>query len=957
MPQLLGWQRLLLAAVLGLFAPANPAPAAAALLLFLFATGVLPPDASKIEHSTAEDFSPGSRLNAPPLFPAAHSSAPSAGDPVLRGSGPVALHPATRAASFIAAFLLGAGLAALEAPRAMPPEGEGWWTPYRKVLVTGTVEESVTRPGKSLRIILRDVQVTLPQPPGKKSGSPSESRDVSATDPLFAFAQTPTQFRLDGRLVWTWQYAAFRPHPGERVGVRLRVKPVHGFANPGTWNSEEYWARRDVLYRGYTRGADAEVTNVRGPSGIIARLFHAAHTARDELRLRLQPRLTEPDGGIGQDGGLLMALLFGDRYWLRGDTMSLVARAALAHSLALSGLHLGFMAALGWGLAWLAGQLRPSIYLRLPRPKLAVLCGTPLILLYVWLGGASPSLVRAALMFAFWGLLLLRGRERVLIDGLFAAVGLMLLVSPDAVHNLSLQLSVSAVASIAVLLPLLRPRVLAALDRLPGMGRRALARPVHGAATLLLVSLAVQIGALPVLVWTFGELPLNILPNVLWLPVLGFAVLPLGLCGLLCAALSLPPELTALPLSGALSILDGLLSALTRLDAAGLLPAPAMLRPAWPAWIGYGAALLTLAGFRRELFSRRQGILLLLALLLLVSPSLKAFFEEARNGVRLTALDVGQGQALVVETPSGRRGLIDGGGFFSLNFDVGDAIVAPALTVNRPPRLRAVAVTHPDLDHLRGTLYPLERFHVEEFIGNGQQPGGIDAKRLPEALARSSAAPRIFRAGDILDLGDGVRLECLHPDADFALSGDNDASLVFRLTWRGRGLALLCGDIEKPGLRRLLAGYPEADLSDNARTQPALPVSEDMPAASPAGQADDTVSGNAPKTASVPGGPVETLRPGTAAPRPDKRLTADILILPHHGAASSRMPELYDRVRPRTALASCGFLNYWKFPSESVAQALKERGIRLMTTAESGAVTFHWQNPETPPSTSTARNN
>jgi competence protein ComEC len=259
--------------------------------------------------------------------------------------------------------------------------------------------------------------------------------------------------------------------------------------------------------------------------------------------------------------------------------------------------------------------------------------------------------------------------------------------------------------------------------------------------------------------------------------------------------------------------------------------------------------------------------------------------------VRLTLLDVGQGQAVLLEGPDGARVLLDGGGLWP-GFDVGAAVTGPALAWNRPPRLDGVLLSHPDSDHWRGLEYVLRRFSVGWFASNGDRPRGEDGERYDEALAEWGGEPRVLTAGEVLPLGGGAALEVLHPAPGFA-GKDNDRSLVLRLTWRGRGLALLPGDVERAGLLALLAS--------------------------------------------------------------GRDLRADVLVLPHHGAASSLSPELYRRAAPRLALASAGFLNYFGFPAALVTEALRAAGVPLRTTADAGALTVEWCAPDAAPRLGAAR--
>jgi competence protein ComEC len=300
-----------------------------------------------------------------------------------------------------------------------------------------------------------------------------------------------------------------------------------------------------------------------------------------------------------------------------------------------------------------------------------------------------------------------------------------------------------------------------------------------------------------------------------------------------------------------------------------------VLRPAWPALLGHLLLLLLAAGLariRRETALAAAG----LGLALLFLPALTRGIDAARDQVRLTLLDTGQSQAVLVEAPGGVRALVDGGGTLSRTFDLGRAVTGPALTANRPPRLDLAALSHPDADHSQGLVHVLRRFRVARFASNGRLPGGGLGDEFRAALDRSGLAPEVWTAGESHALAPGLVLEVLHPGPGGRLKNSNDTSLALRLTWRGRGLALLCGDLERPGLAELLSRNPD--------------------------------------------------------------LGAEVLVLPHHGADSSLSPDFYDRAAPRLALAAAGAHNAYGFPGPGVQAELARRGIPLWTTGASGAL-------------------
>lgn len=717
----------------------------------------------------------------------------------------------------------------------------------------------------------------------------------------------------DGEIVWTWRNPPFIPIPGERVSGLVRLAGVRGFANSGGWDSGEYWRDKGVLFRAWSSGKEPPVRLDPGEPS----LFLQTGAWRRNLLLAFRQALPKaplpgpqagspptlknrPDRqGDAQQiytptagAALLPALIFGDRSAISPLTNDLFARATLAHSLALSGMHLGFAVLAGAALAAALCKLRPRLCLTLPRPRLALLLSLPFALLYLWLGQAPYSLMRAAAMLLFSTLLVFIKKPRAVLDGLFAALACILVVNPLALFELSLQLSALCVAALALALPHIT-RLAARL--VPARGVAAAA--ARGAIILLGSSLCIQIALLPLTARAFGTSGLLFPLNVLWLPVLGVIVLPLAFFGLLAAALNLS-ALAGLLLATASVPCELLLELLTFLDAAGLLAAPALPRPHWLSMAGYWLLLLFLPTLcsRRGTAGRACRLCIpALALSMLLAPPLAAVHAARQPGVTLRLLDVGQGQAVLVEwTGMGEkrlsgRALVDGGGFPASSFDVGKAVLGPVLTDNALPRLDLVASSHADTDHFSGLMYMLEAFSVARYASNGDPTPEAFAAREAKALAAAGLRKQHLQAGDSLALAPELRLDVLWPGQ--TQSRGNNASLVLRLVWRETPLALLCGDIEKSGLKSLLAQ--------------------------------------------------------------DVDLHAQVLVLPHHGSGQSCIPEFYAKVAPHTALASCGYANRWGFPSRMVRETLAAQNIPLYTTARSGEIRLAWHTPGQPPELTT----
>jgi competence protein ComEC len=745
-------------------------------------------------------------------------------------------------------FALGIGYTALRMPTA-PADLESWPARGHKVEATGVVDEVTARPAQKLRVLLKDVQYT-----GKESGKGT----------------------LPGFLAWTLDKPLQMPEPGQSISVETRIKGIRGFKNPGTWEYQKYWAQRGAYYRAYTRASDASLSFDPSPENPF-------HTWRAKLRSALTADQEMSDGRA-----LLTALLLGERFHLSPSLVDLFREGALAHSLALSGTHLGCVAVLGIIPAWLIGMGWPGIYLHIPRKKLAVLLAAVPMLFYLWLGGATPSLLRAFVMFASWGILLCLGRARTLLDGLFLAAACILLFSPLSIYDLRFQLSVTAVAGIIVALPYIR-----FVLRRMGLGqepshsgfslRNLIIKLAAAPIVVFLIGAVANIALLPITAQTFGQVPTNILANVLWLPLLSLVVLPLGLFGLVLSLMPGCENLGLQLLNMDAAMLDSAVAGLRHMQEAGWFHAPAVYRPLWPQLIGWYLVLAVLLGVVHR--NNRAGILTaMLGVTLLAAPFAHGLYEASQDRLRIIFPDVGQGLCVIIEAPGGKRLLYDGGGVTSDTFDIGRAVVGPLLTHGKMPRVEHVVMSHPDKDHYGGLLHILESFRVGTFHHPGRLPEGVDRLRLDKAIGKGAFAVRTPLAGEVIDLSSDVRVQVLHPPKDHEYKKDNNISLVLRVLWHDRPVALLTGDLEKKALRRLIKSGHD--------------------------------------------------------------LRAEVLALPHHGAASGRLPKLYDIVEPELAVASAGWGNRWSFPNVKVRAALEERSIPLAVTGEDGAVTIEWKGKD-----------
>ncbi|AGZ28560.1 DNA internalization-related competence protein ComEC/Rec2 [Burkholderia pseudomallei] len=694
-----------------------------------------------------------------------------------------------RAAGFCAcccaAALAGFGYAAARAQwrlaDTLPAQWEG-----RDIVVTGAVRGLPSRDANGVRFLF----------------------DVDANDARIA--------RFPATLSLGW-YAFGRPGaqppelvPGDRWRLRVRLKRPHGNANFGVRDAEAAWLARGIRALGYV-SAPRDARRLAGrASGVAAAL--------DRLRARLRGRIAEALGDAAHRG-IVVALAIGAQDDIADDDRRILRDTGTSHLVAISGLHVGMVGGL---CAWLAGGLwRRSGYvgrdwpLVVPAQKVAALGAIVGGAGYAALAGFNVPVQRAWWMLAAAGVAYLSARSLAPSSVLAAALGCVLLVDPWAVTSAGFWLSFCAVAAILAVSsgwraprdldetrgachalggvghegapPSHRARWRAACGFAWGWAARAfgrLARRVRDAAR---AQFAVTIALAPLTVLWFAQIPLaGPLANAFAIPWVGSLVTPIVLAGIV-----LPAPLDASAYALAHALVQALMRLLDATAGAG--------RTVWmlPAPDGFALAAAAV-GVAWALMPRGWPVRCAapLAWLPLVAP---APLAPPDGAFRLTALDVGQGSAVLIETA--RHTLLFDAGPGPEASNAGERIVVPFLRARGVRALDALVVSHADSDHAGGAPAVLGSIAVAQMAG-GLPP----SNRLWRAARAAGVADALPCVAGQRWRWDGVEFDALWPAGGPRAGGATNAqSCVLRVSAGGRA-ALLTGDVDARSERALVAG-------------------------------------------------------------------------------------------------------------------------------------------------------
>jgi len=526
-------------------------------------------------------------------------------------------------------------------------------------------------------------------------------------------------------------------HPGERWLFTVRLRRPHGHANPFGFDYEAWLLERGVGATGYVR-QKGERKRVGARNGLMDHVEKAREAVRDRFQAQL---------GATPAGGILAALAVGDQRAISPEEWRLFNRTGVTHLMSISGLHVTLVSGLAAWLVSFGWRRVPGAALRLPARKAAAAAAIIAALGYTLLAGFAVPAQRTFYMVAVVAAALWCGRIASPSRTLALALAVIVAADPWAPLAPGLWLSFGAVALIFYV-------------------ARAGARVMQW----IRMQWAITVGLAPAALLLFGQVSIaGPLANALAIPIVSIIVTPLAL---VAAVMPFPfiLETASFLVEWLLAFLEWCASLPGALWQQHV-PAP------WAAAAAIAGALWLLAP--RGVPSRAAGLALMAPAFALAPPA------PAAGEAWITALDVGQGLAVVVRT-AGRTLLYDAGPAYGGEADSGGRIVMPMLRGGGIDRLDLMVVTHEDVDHLGGALTVLESVQVRS-LASSLPPGHALNALVPDAL-RCSAGRRWE--------WDGVRFEFLHPPIGWEAARRNNQSCVLRVEAGGTAM-VLTGDIER----------------------------------------------------------------------------------------------------------------------------------------------------------------
>ena len=642
---------------------------------------------------------------------------------------------------------------------------------------------------------------------------------------------------------------------GNKIQVSGKLSLIVATSNPGISSYADLMEKRDVRCQMFSSGSGVKILE-RSSGNPLIRL---SLLLRNKLISVIHASSNEPYSSM------IGSIIFGSRASPLPDELKDTYRTAgVIHLFIVSGLQVSIIVSVILALCKFAGLSRIA--------RLSTVSFINVIFAFVV--GAGPSIIRAVIMSEAALIANVFERETDFYSSLSLAAFIILLFDPRNIFEMGFQSSFAATWALFHIAPAIEEKL-----------KSTVLKPLSGP---LSISIAPPLATSPIILYNLGQVSfVSVLSNFVIVPWLEMTVI-LGFVSTLIGIIFLP---FAYVLNNVLTVILIMLNSFVCFFA-GLPYACRYFQPPHLAIIfAYYIILIYMVEVAKGRvhinmnFNKLKPALIILALVF----SLFFFWghSNAAQDLTVTAIDVGQGDSILIEGPSGHKVLIDGGGrqegsssLSSKEDQIGRSIVVPFLRKKGINELDILILTHPHEDHVGGLPYVLESVKVDHVLDSGQAHPSRSYQHFLELINDKHVPYQLARAGQVVDLGGGAKGYILHPSEPFitgTISDLNNNSVVIRLVY-GKTSFLLMGDTAFEGEDRIMSlGYD---------------------------------------------------------------LKSDVLKVGHHGSATSTSMNFLEAVRPEYAVISVGAKNKFGHPAPGTLERLENIGAKVYRTDLDGSVTF-----------------
>ncbi|MBI5642027.1 MAG: DNA internalization-related competence protein ComEC/Rec2 [Deltaproteobacteria bacterium] len=590
----------------------------------------------------------------------------------------------------------------------------------------------------------------------------------------------------EGKIMLTLHGHRYDIMAGDSVKFVTELREPWNYGNPGEFDYKSWLNTRGIFATGFIKNGMLLVKTKDG--GGLRRYV-------DYLRADIRGFIDGLDIGNKEP---LKALIIAEQRGIDKGLKDAFIITGTYHIISISGLHIGIVVLFFYKIFLFVLKRSERLALAFNVRKIALALSIIPAVFYGLLAGFPVSTERSVIMVAAYAFTFMLNRGRDYLNTIALAAVVILLVYPYAIWDISFQLSFAAVTAIVYLAPRLAPFFVIPEDKLKTKRELFLTR-VWNKRLLpaILVTVSAGIATGPILAYHFNMLSLTgIAANIIAVPISG-AIIPLLFVS------SFVSWLWAWPAAVILHAADILFELMARVIKAFASLPLSSIRVSTPTFIEMGLFYVLILAAINIKRARAYAYAASFALIALsMDWGYWNLLKRGEGELKVTFISVGQGESGLVEFPGGKRMLIDGGGVYSAEYDIGEKVIAPLLWSKKITALDYVVLSHAQLDHMGGLKFIAENFEIGEFWWNGDGELGALEKSLSNKGVRVRKAGGLFGEEISRYNIDGVNIDVVHPLKDYGFD-KNNMSMVMRLSY-GNASVLFTGDIGEDAERELL---------------------------------------------------------------------------------------------------------------------------------------------------------
>jgi competence protein ComEC len=629
---------------------------------------------------------------------------------------------------------------------------------------------------------------------------------------------------------------------GKKIELHGKLEPFPFQRNPGEFDYGKYMELNDIQGTASIKGLQSVrvIGNDKGISfqTLIYSIQHKLYSIIDRLH-------------SSEHAGFLKGIIFGYRADIPPDVKQSFIDTGTIHILAVSGSNVAFVAFVLFSVLG---------FFRLPRRAVGISVVLGLIV-YMLITGSNASVVRATIM----AIVLICGslleRKADIYNSISTAALIIIIWNTNALFDVGFQLSFAAVISIVFFYPRLESFINILPERF---------HSIKIVLKLSAVSLAAQLGTVPFTAYYFGRVSIvSLIANIPVVPISGLNTF-IGFTELFFFFISRW-------MAGLYAAVNDLLVWLLLgfVKQASIIPFAYLEAWHFNTMFIVFYYMIVLCVF----YMNRPHVSAFMVILVLTFGNYLLFKDiwfGMHRTLNVTAMDVGQGDAILIEFPNGKRMLIDTGPR-SKQFDAGERVIVPFLKRKGITDIDYLLITHPHSDHIGGALAVLKSIHIDTIIASNINSADAKWNEIVEAAKKNNIGIRAAQSGDQIQIYKDSRAYILAPDSNVTVDKNlNNSSVVLKIIYRHSSI-LFVGDQEI--------------------------------------QAEEKIT-----------------------PRYGKFLLSEILKVGHHGSITSTGEVFLNAVHPLKAVISVGMHNQFRHPSPFTLNRLKARSIDIERTDKSGAI-------------------